>query len=179
MRRLRHLPVFNIVVPSGVTLGWGTEYVLTGDYAIATAAATFGLPETGLGIVPGARGTAELASWVGPAHALRLGCTGETIDADEALRIGLVQEVHADTDAALQRVRSLAAALARRSPTAVASFKQGLLRALGVSENERLEVERRAYEHTVQTGEAAIGRGAFADIVAGKAPTWGPRRLLD
>src|SRR5690606_3554506 len=84
MRRLRRLPVFNVVVPTGVTLGWGAEYVRTGDYAIATRAATFGLPETGLGIIPGARGTAELATLVGPAQALRLGCTGEIISAAEA-----------------------------------------------------------------------------------------------
>jgi enoyl-CoA hydratase/carnithine racemase len=176
MQRLRRLPLFNVVVPSGVTLGWGTEYVLTADYAIATKSATFGLPETGLGIIPGARGTAELATLVGPAHALRLGCTGETIDAQEALRIGLVQEIAPDVDAALARVRSLAALVARRSPTAVSAYKRALLDGLGAVEADRLEIERRAYEHTVATGEAAIGRASFAGIRAGNAPNWGPRR---
>lgn len=177
MQRLRRLPLFNVIVPSGVTLGWGTEYVLTGDFAIATKAASFGLPETGLGIIPGARGTAELATLVGPAQALRLGCTGESIDADEAARIGLVQEVVDGVEAALARVRALAAMLARRSPTAVAAYKRALLEGLGAREIERLEIERRAYEHAVATGEAAIGRANFADIRAGRAPKWGPRRL--
>jgi enoyl-CoA hydratase/carnithine racemase len=176
MRRLRRLPVFNVVVPTGVTLGWGTEYVLTADYAIATKGATFGLPETGLGIVPGARGTAELATLVGPAHALRLGCTGETIDADEARRIGLVQEVVEDVGTALARVRALASLVARRSPTAVAAYKRALLDCVGAAEADRLDAERQAYEHTVATGEAAIGRASFAEVVAGKAPSWGPRR---
>ena len=176
MRRLRRLPLFNVVVPTGVTLGWGTEYVLTADYAIATRAATFGLPETGLGIIPGARGTAELANLVGPAQALRLGCTGETIDAIEARRIGLVQEVVDDIDSALTRVRQLAVLVARRSPTAVAAYKQALLDGLGAGEDERLALERAAYELTVETGEAAIGRASFADIRAGVAPSWGPRR---
>lgn len=178
MRRLRRLPVFNVVVPTGVTLGWGAEYVLTGDYAIATRAATFGLPETGLGIIPGARGTAELATLVGPAQALRLGCTGEIISAAEAGRIGLVQEVVDDVDAALARVRTMAASLARRSPTAVAAFKQALLDGVGAAEGDRLRFERAAYEHTVATGDAAIGRASFADIRAGVTPAWGRRRLL-
>ena len=61
-------PVFHVVVVSGVALGWGTEYLLTGDYRIATEGAVFGLPETGLGIVPGAGGLSELWSHVGVAH---------------------------------------------------------------------------------------------------------------
>jgi len=178
MRRLRRLPLFTVVLSHGVTLGWGTEYLLTADYALATPTASFGLPETGLGILPGARGTAELAGLIGPAHALRLGCTGESIDADEALRIGLVQERVDDVDAGLVRVQALAERLCKRSPTAVAAYKQALLDSLGQPEAVRLEHERRAYEHTVDTGEAAIGRASFAEIRQGDAPTWGPRRRL-
>jgi enoyl-CoA hydratase/carnithine racemase len=177
MDRLRRLPVFNIVLTHGVTLGWGTEYLLTGDFALATDGATFGLPETGLGILPGARGTAELALAVGPAHALRLGCTGETIGAEEAVRIGLVQEVVESVDAGLRRVRELADLVRRRSPTAVATYKRAMLNACGVEPAARLEIERRAYEHTVATGEAAIGRQHFAAIRDGGVPPWGPRRL--
>lgn len=176
MRRLRRLPLFHVVLSHGVTLGWGTEYLLTADYALATPTASFGLPETGLGILPGARGTAELASLVGPAQALRLGCTGETLDAEEARRIGLVQESVADLDAGLRRVQALAERLRQRSPTAVAAFKRALLDGLGQPEAVRLDLERRAYEHTVDTGEAAIGRAGFAAIRDGNAPDWGPRR---
>lgn len=176
MRRIRRLPLFHVVVPNGITLGWGTEYVLTGDYAIATPHASFALPETGLGIIPGARGTAELADLVGVAQALRLGCTGESIDAVEAHRIGLVQERVDDLAAATTRVAAIASAVARRSPTAVAAFKQALLDGRGRPEPERLEREAAAYGRTVETGEAAIGRANFAAIVAGSAPPWGPRR---
>lgn len=176
MRRLRRLPLFTVVLSHGVTLGWGAEYLLTADYTLATATASFGLPETGLGILPGARGTAELATLVGPAQALRLGCTGESVDAAEAARIGLVQELVDDVDAGLARVHALAERLCQRSPTAVAAFKRALLDGLGQPEAVRLDLERAAYEHTVDTGEAAIGRAAFADIRKGKTPTWGPRR---
>ncbi|MCA9656572.1 MAG: enoyl-CoA hydratase/isomerase family protein [Myxococcales bacterium] len=176
MRRLRRLPLFTVVLSHGVTLGWGTEYLLTADYSLATPTASFGLPETGLGILPGARGTAELASLVGPAHALRLGCTGETVDAHEALRIGLVQEVVDDLDAGLARVHALAERLMQRSPTAVAAFKRALLEGLGQPEAVRLDLERAAYEHTVDTGEAAVGRASFDEIRQGRTPSWGPRR---
>lgn len=179
MVRLRHLPVFNIVVPSGVTLGWGTEYLLTADYTVSTAAASFALPETGLGILPGARGTAELAMLVGPAHAVRLGVTGESIDAHEAARIGLVQEVVDDVDAGLERARALAALVAKKSPTAVAAYKTAMLTSLGRPETDRLDAERQAYELTVQVGDAATGRAHFAAIREGKAPPWAARSVLD
>jgi len=175
MVRLRHLPVFNVVVPSGVTLGWGAEYLLTADYAVATQAATFALPETGLGILPGARGTAELAMLVGPAHAMRLGVTGESIDAAEAGRIGLVQELVSDVDAGLQRARALASVVAKKSPTATAAFKAAMLAGLGQPEQVRLDAERRAYELTLEVGDAAVGRAHFSDIRAGNVPPWAPR----
>jgi enoyl-CoA hydratase/carnithine racemase len=179
MQRLRRLPLFNVALSTGVTLGWGTEYMLTADYPMATAAASFALPETGLGIVPGARGTAELASLIGPAHALRLGCTGDSIDAREAARIGLVAELVPDLDAGLARVETFAEQLRRRSPLAVASFKSALLDGLGRSEPERIALEEAAYERCVDLGEAAIGRSSFADIREGKTPAWGRHPLKD
>jgi len=177
MRRLRRLPVFSIAVSHGVTLGWGAEYLLTADYTVATDTASFALPETGLGILPGARGTAELAHRVGPAQALRLGCTGEAVDAAEALRIGLIQEIVPSVDAGLLRVQGMADALKRRSPTAVAAFKGALLDGLGQPEAARLQLESDAYEHTVDTGDAAVGRESFAQIRAGETPAWGPRTV--
>jgi enoyl-CoA hydratase/carnithine racemase len=172
MQRLRRLPLFNVALSTGVTLGWGTEYMLTADYPMATAAASFALPETGLGIVPGARGTAELASLVGPAHALRLGCTGDSIDAREAERIGLVAELVPDLAAGLARVESFAEQLRRRSPLAVSSFKSALLDGLGRSEPERIALEEAAYERCVDLGDAAIGRSSFTEIRDGKTPAW-------
>lgn len=176
LQRLRHVPLFTVALSHGVTLGWGLEFLLTADYCLATPTARFGLPETGLGIVPGARGTAELALAIGPAHALRLGCTGEELGADEALRIGLCHEVVPDIDAGLARVRTFAELLRRRSPTAVAVYKRGLLAALGQAEAERLCIEANAYERCIDTGQAAIGRAAFSAIRAGEVPPWGPRR---
>lgn len=179
LAELRAAPVFHICVVDGVALGWGTEFMLVADYRVAGPGAVFGLPETGLGIVPGAGGTSELWAHVGVAHTLRLGMTGERIDADEALRIGLVQELAADLDAGLDRARELGALVARRSPTAVAAFKQGVLQAVGTPAAEREALEASIYAHCVDTGQAALGRQHFAAIREGKDVPWGPRRAWE
>jgi enoyl-CoA hydratase/carnithine racemase len=175
MVRLRRLPVFHVVLTHGVTLGWGAEYLLTADYVLATPEARIGLPETGLGILPGARGTAELAALVGPAQALRLGMTGEAVPGAEAVRIGLAQELVADLAAGEARVAALAELVALRSPTALAAYKAAVLDGLGRPEPERLALEAAAYERCVDGGDAAIGRAHFDAIRQGHALPWGPR----
>ncbi|MCB9680254.1 MAG: enoyl-CoA hydratase/isomerase family protein [Alphaproteobacteria bacterium] len=167
---LARVPVLHVVVAGGVAYGWGTEFLLTGDYRIATPEARFALPETGLGIVPGAWGTARLAREVGTAQALRLGMTGEVLDADAAVRIGLVQEVCPDDAAACARAEALAVRVIARSPTAVAAFKAAVRGDGGEA------AEAAAYDHCVDSGEAAIGRAHFDAIVRGGTAPWGPRR---
>lgn len=175
LSQLRRAPVFHVAVVGGVALGWGTEYLLTCDYRIATPAAVFGLPETGLGILPGAGGTSELWAHIGIAQALRLGMTGERINTSEALRIGLVQEQQPSLEDGLARARELATRVTNLSPTAVATYKRTVLAAVGLDEAHRTEAEARAYEHCVHTGEAAVGRAHFDAIRASKRPPWGPR----
>lgn len=175
LRALRDAPVFHVAVVGGVAFGWGTEFLLTADYRIAAPGASFALPETGLGIVPGACGTALLVEELGVAHTLRLGMTGEPVDPAEALRIGLVQEVAADLDAGLARAQALADRAATRSPTAVAAFKAAVRGGVGQSEAVRVEAEQAAYALCVGSGEAAIGRAHFDDVRAGRVPPWGPR----
>lgn len=177
LARLRAAPVFHVAVVDGVALGWGTEFLLTCDWRIATPAATMGLPETGLGILPGAGGTAELPAYVGLSQALRLGMTGETVGGEEAVRIGLADELQPDLDAGLARADALAARVVRRSPTAVAAFKAATLAALGRPGPERAALEALAYEHCADTGEAAVGRANFAAILSGQGEVpWGPFR---
>ncbi len=176
LARLRRAPAFHVAVVDGVALGWGTEFLLCCDYRISGPHARYGLPETGLGILPGAGGTSELWTMVGVAQALRLGMTGEQIQANEARRIGLVQECTDSLDAGLERALALATMVARKSPTAVAAFKAGVLDSVGQPAIGRAELEARAYEHCVDTGEAAIGRTAFKQILAGAHADWGPLR---
>jgi enoyl-CoA hydratase/carnithine racemase len=175
LRRLRHAPVFHVAVVHGVALGWGTEFLLTCDYRIATPTASFALPETGIGILPGAGGTSELWSLVGVPTALRLGMTGARISAEEALRVGLVDEIAPDLDAGCGRAMALSEQVARRSPTAVAAFKRGVLASVGQPADARADIEARAYEACVDAGEAAIGRENFKAITKGEEVTWGDR----
>lgn len=173
---LRRTPLFHVVVVHGIAFGWGCEYTLCGDWVIATDGARFALPETGLGIVPGAGGTSELLERVGAAQALRMGMTGEVVGAAEALRIGLVQQHVPTLDGALVRARAMALAAASRSPTANAYFKAGVIGSIGEPYHRRAEHEGIAYAHCVDAGEAALGRSHFAATLRGEAVPWGPRR---
>jgi enoyl-CoA hydratase/carnithine racemase len=177
LRRLRRAPVFHIAVVDGVALGWGAEMMIAVDYRIAGPGASFALPETGIGILPGAGGTSELWAMIGVPQAMRLGMTGEQIDADEAHRIGLIQERVPSLDAGLARAEALAARVARRSPTAIGAFKQALLAGIGQSSDDRAELEARAYERCLQSGDAAVGRENFKAITSGGEVQWNPRRL--
>lgn len=174
LARLRAAPVFHVAVVHGIALGWGTEYLLTCDWRVVTPGAKLGLPETGLGILPGAGGTAELPNYVGLTQALRLGMTGELVGGEEAVRIGLADELAVDLAAGLARAEALADKVKRRSPTAVAAFKAATLAAIGRTPAERTEIEARAYEHCADSGEAAIGRAHFNEIVSGQGTVpWG------
>ena len=99
--------------------------------------------------------------------------TGERITSEEAFRIGLIQERCGSVDEGLERAQALADRVGRNSPTAVAAFKAGVLSAVGASEAERVELEAQAYEHCLDSGEAAIGRENFANIRSGETPPWG------
>ena len=77
--RLRRAPVLHVMVVDGVALGWGTEFLLTADWRIACDGAVFGLPETGLGIVPGAGGTSELWTEIGVGHVARRWGVGQGV----------------------------------------------------------------------------------------------------
>jgi enoyl-CoA hydratase/carnithine racemase len=176
LSRVRSLPLLHVVVVHGVALGWGCEFLITADYRIATPGAQFALPETGLGIVPGAGGTSELSALIGLPQALRLGMTGEQLDAAEAARIGLVQEVAPTLEDGLNRARALADAVSKRSPTAVAAFKRAALGCVGAAFDDRVEVEAMTYEFCLNQGEADIGRDNFERIIRGDAPAWPPRK---
>lgn len=172
---LRQLPIFSIVLVDGLALGLGTELMLAFDYRIASPKASYALPETGLGIIPGALGSALLSAVVGPNHALRMGCTGEAINADEALRIGLVDELQKSPEEGLKRARDMASNIVKKSPRAIAGFKNAVLASLSLPQSERVRLEAKNYEEQVKNGDAAVGRAAFKDIREGRAPAW-PQR---
>ncbi len=93
MQAVEALPIPVIALVNGYALGGGCELAMSCDWIIASERAVFGQPEVSLGIPPGFGGTQRLARLVGRARALELVTTGRQVKADEALRIGLVNEV--------------------------------------------------------------------------------------
>ena len=111
-----------IAMINGFCLGGGFELALSCDIRIASEKARFGQPEINLGIIPGGGGTQRLTRLVGEGKAMQMILTGEMIDAQEASRLGLVNEVHpvADLEA---KTMELANKIAEKSPVALAMAK--------------------------------------------------------
>ena len=109
---------------------------------------------------------------IGLAQALRLGMTGERINGLEAARIGLTQENYDSWEEGMDRAQKLTLLTAKKSPTAIAALKSALLSSRGVSSEKRTELEATAYEHCVDSGEAAIGRANFKKILSNESVQW-------
>ena len=97
--QIANLPIPTVAAISGIATGGGLELAMACDFRIATHNAKLGLPECKIGLLPGAGGTQRLTALVGAQIAKRLIMTGELIGADQAKRIGLVDEVTTDADA--------------------------------------------------------------------------------
>lgn len=110
---------------NGIALGGGNELAMAADIRIASTAARFGQPEVNLGIIPGWGGTMRMARLVGRSHAANMILTGDSIDADEAYRIGLVAHV-VEPELLFEYALNMAERLASLPPLALASIK-GLL----------------------------------------------------
>ncbi len=116
-----HIPV--IAAVNGYALGGGCELALACDLRLAGSKAKFGMPEVKLGLIPGYGGTQRLPKLVGTGNALYLLMTGDTIDAEEALRIGLVQKVY-DDEQLLDEAIALANRISSQGPDAVCTVKK-------------------------------------------------------
>jgi len=160
-------PVPVIAACNGITLGGGAVLALACDMRVAAASATFGFPEVKLGAMAGATGTQRLPQLVGVGHALRLMLTGRTIDAAEALRIGLVEEVVADEEL-MPRAIQLAQEIGAVSRAAVRATKRCVRAgvAAGFDAGMRLEAETTA--PLGLTADAIEGKAAFVEKRAPK-----------
>ena len=149
-----------IAAVNGFALGAGCELALACDFMYAARTAKLGMPEVGLGVIPGFGGTQRLALRVGVAHARQLIYTGAIIDAAEALRIGLANRV-AEPAALLQEARAIAAAKRVVSP--------GALRDAGEPVARALAAERAAFGGLFATADQKEGMRAFIDK---RSPQW-------
>lgn len=136
----------------GYVLGSGLEMALCCDLRIATENARLGLPEIMLGMIPPAGGTQNLPRTAGRAKALEMLLSGEWIDAREAYRIGLVNQVVAPQDL-LPAAEGMARKIMSRSALAVRYAKEAVNRGLELSLEEGLELERKLAAALLATSE--------------------------
>ena len=151
-----------IAAINGFCLGGGMELALACDIRIASVTAKFGQPEVNLGIIPGGGGTQRLPRVVGLGAALRLILTGELIGADEALRLGLVEEV-LEPGQLLERAKAIAETIAARSPVAVAAAKEATRAAVSLPLDEGLKLETALFQLCFSSEDKREGVRAFLE----------------
>jgi enoyl-CoA hydratase/carnithine racemase len=162
------IPRFVIAAVAGYALGGGCELALACDYRIAGERAVFGQPEVLLGTIPGGGGTQRLARLVGPSRAKELCITGRQVKADEALRIGLADEV-VPGDQLHGRALALAAECARGAVLAQAMAKQAIDQGLGGSLADGLQLEQDLFTESFRTNDSQIGVQSFLEHGPGTA----------
>src|SRR5438067_655914 len=162
------IPRVVIAAISGYALGGGCELALACDLRVAADTAKLGQPEILLGIIPGGGATQRLARLVGPARAKDLVLTGRQVDAEEALRIGLVDRVVPAANL-LDEALTWAGSFARGPLMAHALAKRAIDHGLDRPLAEGLDLERELFAEVFATDDATIGVRSFLENGPGKA----------
>jgi enoyl-CoA hydratase/carnithine racemase len=153
---------------TGYALGGGCELALCADRRIAADSAKLGQPEILLGIIPGAGGTQRLPRLVGPARAKDLCFTGRFVDAEEALRIGLVDEV-VPAEQVYDTATAYAAQFATAATLAVRAAKLSIDRGLETDLDTGLAIEGQHFSALFTTEDQKTGMASFVENGPGKA----------
>ncbi|MBD3917045.1 enoyl-CoA hydratase-related protein [Nocardioides hwasunensis] len=165
---LRGLRTPTVAAVSGFCLGGGAELAMMCDVVVAAPTLRLGLPETMLGLLPGAGGTQMLPRAVGKAVAMDLVLTGRLLDADEALAMGVVSRI-APVDGWLELAEELAATIASRSSVAQRLAKQAVRTAFESGLTAGVEAERTLFSTAFGSQDAAEGIDAF---LSKRTPEW-------
>ena len=165
---LADVPKPTVAALTGYALGGGLEVALACDRRICADNAKLGLPEIQLGIIPGGGGTQRLSRLIGPSRAKELIFTGRMVDAAEALRIGLVDEIVAP-----QEVYAVARAWAERfvdgPAVALAAAKKAIDGGLETDLRSGLDLESEIFAALFATEDRSIGMRSFVENGPGKA----------
>jgi enoyl-CoA hydratase len=151
-----------IAAVSGFALGGGCELALTCDMIIASETAQFGQPEIKLGVMPGAGGTQRLTRAIGKVRTMEMVLTGKLIDAEEALKYGLVNKV-VPLESYLEEAIKLGGQIARMSPVAVRLAKESINRAYETHLDEGLHFERKNFYLLFASEDQKEGMQAFIE----------------
>ena len=151
-----------IAAVAGYALGGGCELAMMCDIIIAAEGAKFGQPEITLGTIPGSGGTQRLTRAVGKSKAMDMILTGRMMDAEEAMRSGLVSRV-VPADKLLDEVLAVAGKIAAMSAPVVAMAKEAVNRSYEVTLSEGVRFERRLFQSTFATDDRREGMAAFVE----------------
>jgi enoyl-CoA hydratase len=151
-----------IAAVNGYALGGGCELAMACDIRVASETAKFGQPEINIGILPGFGGTQRLPRLVGKGRALEIILTGEMIDAQEALRIGLVNRVVAP-DELLAVARQLAGKIAAKGLIALKLCKEAVGNGLEMDIAKACAYEAELFAYSFSTFDQKEGMGAFLE----------------
>ncbi|HYN28892.1 MAG TPA: enoyl-CoA hydratase-related protein [Dermatophilaceae bacterium] len=167
-RSLARVPKPTVAAITGYALGGGCEVALACDFRVAASGARLGQPEIQLGIIPGAGGTQRLARLVGPARAKDLVFSGRFVEADEALRIGLVDEV-VEADQVYAAARAMVGRYVGGPAFALRAAKEAIDSGLEVDLQSGLEIERMLFTSLFATKDQETGMRSFVEEGPGKA----------
>ena len=165
VRQLRK-PIFTAV--NGIAYGGGCELAQSTDFIIASTTATFGQPETMLGLAAGGGSPALLPRLLPRGKALQMLMTGDPVPAEEAYRLGMVNELHEPGDLAGAALR-IADKIAGNSPTAVQAVKRAVHLGEGQPIEEAIAIMMDAHWRSAVHPDRVEGIGAFND---GREPTF-------
>jgi len=161
-RTIERFPKPVLAAVGGFALGGGCELALTCHMRVASENARFGLPEVGLGIIPGFGGTVRLARLVGLGRAVEMALTGEMIDADAALGMGLVTHV-VPQEELLARSKEILRKVTKNGPLAVRMVLESIYRGLDTTLVEATGVESTLFGLLASTEDMREGMTAFLE----------------
>lgn len=151
-----------IAAVNGFALAGGTELVLACDIRIASERARFGQPEVRWAIIPGAGGTQRLPRAIGVSAAMEIILSGRQVEAEEALRLGLIHRI-VPHDQVLAEARKTAEALLVNGPLALRAAKQAVIEGWDKPLDEGLDLELKLFGEMLLTDDAVEGPKAFAE----------------
>ena len=152
-----------IAAVHGICMGGGFEIALACDIRMASVEAIFALPETGLGLIPGAGGTQRLPKLIGLGPALDLLLTNARIDGCEARRLNIVTHLHDSPEALFEAADALARLIASKPPTATSFARSAAHASAELSLQEGLALERHLYALLLTTEDRLEAAAAFVE----------------
>lgn len=161
-RRLETFPVPVIAAVNGFALGGGCEIAMSCDIRICSENAVFGQPEVGLGITPGFGGTQRLARIVSVGKAKEMIYSARNIKADEAYRIGLVNNVY-PLEELIPAAKKLASIIAANAPIAVRNCKKAINDGLQVDMDAAIVVEEKLFGDCFESEDQKAGMANFLE----------------